>query len=461
MAFSMKIRPWTCRANGNEITSMAPRTVGMLFTGIAIIAGIGGLFLDLIPDEITTTTLSASRPGEIARSHNSPLPDTANAIIIPANTAAAAVAVATPSTNNSETQAPRQIEVFGRVTDGNNQPIQDVLVSDESQFGSVRSNHLGKYRILLTVPTFKTPFLNFLRRGFQENRIGVPVDNRPAENRYPINVHMNPAPHSTSSRGWVRNELGEGVAGQKVALRVKGGQEGGYHFYAVISDSKGEFLFEGIRSNLDYRLEIEASERYAGFILDPYRVRKFTPDATITLDSLELTTVAGLIVDSNGAPIGDFSLSVQNLSVDYPVRRISSDASGFFKLENFPAGELKFSTNSPDFFKFTGFVLDQNEYRVLTLAIDRGNYHLTGWVGDEHGMPMANARVTLKSVLARDDYHSYAHRSIVTTANGEFEFSNLGNIPHTLTVYARGYDTYIYNHRFATYSDRLDITLSR
>ncbi|MFT7556005.1 MAG: hypothetical protein ACI9LO_002329, partial [Planctomycetota bacterium] len=43
----------------------------------------------------------------------------------------------------------------------------------------------------------------------------------------------------------------------------------------------------------------------------------------------------------------------------------------------------------------------------------------------------------------------------------EFEFSNLGNIPHTLTVYARGYDTYIYNHRFATYSDRLDITLSR
>ena len=439
---------------------MAPRTVGMLFTGTAVIAGICALLFYLIPDEITTAAPGSSRPVDKPYAGSTVLPDPASTVNEPAKDSTT-TAIAITESGDRENQEPGQITVFGQVTDDNGRPIWDALVSDESQFGSVRTNRSGEFQILLTIPKFKKPFLNFLRRGFQETRMGVPVNNRSADNRYQINVSMSPAQHSTNSRGWIRNELGEGVAGQKILLRVKGGQEGGYHFYAVISDSKGEFLFEGIRSRLDYRLEIEASERYAGFILDPYRVSKFTPDATITLDSLELTSIDGLIVDSNGAPIADFSLTVQNLSVDYPVRRITSDASGFFKLEDFPAGELKISTNSPAFIKFTGFVLDQNEYRVLTLAIDRGNYHLTGWVGDEHGLPMANARVTLKSVLALDDYHSYAHRSIVTGTNGEFEFNDLGDIPHTLTVYARGYETYIYNHRFATYSDRLDITLSR
>jgi hypothetical protein len=76
-------------------------------------------------------------------------------------------------------------------------------------------------------------------------------------------------------------------------------------------------------------------------------------------------------------------------------------------------------------------------------------------------MPLAEVQVTLKSAFATDDYHSYSYRSKVTDANGVFEFSELGGYPITLGAYADGFVTHAQNHEFRSFSDTLQIRLSK
>ncbi len=166
-----------------------------------------------------------------------------------------------------------------------------------------------------------------------------------------------------------------------------------------------------------------------------------------------------MIVDTNGAPVANFELSVRSLAADFPDRVIKSDASGYFRLENFPAGELRIATNASDYYRIKGLELRPDEYRNLTLIIDRGNYYLAGQVGDSNGAPVQQAQVTLKSAFATGEYHSYSYRSTVTDANGRFEFFDLGGKQLTLGVYANGYRSHIQRHDFVSFSDRVEIIL--
>jgi hypothetical protein len=49
----------------------------------------------------------------------------------------------------------------------------------------------------------------------------------------------------------------------------------------------------------------------------------------------------------------------------------------------------------------------------------------------------------------------------VTDSNGGVEFSQLGAQSHTISVYAKGYQTHILNHDFTSFSDSLQIGLVR
>lgn len=352
------------------------------------------------------------------------------------------------------------IDISGMVRDENNQPIENALVSDESLFGSVRTDAHGHYRIKIDMPKFKSPFLNFLRTGYQENRVGVPIDKVTAQSTLELNVTLSAGSSSTTVHGQVGNASGAGLPGVKIELRARRFEQSGAIFYAVISDENGGFAFEGIRSGLEYRLYIAPSEKYAGFRLESYRVSHSTPPTRIVLETLRLVNVDGIIVDTDNAPVANFEINVQNLSVDYPDRKISSDSSGFFRLENFPAGEIKLSSSAPEYYKIVGLRLSANDYRNLRLTIDKGGYYLSGWVSDNHGKPIAQARVTLGSVFDKESYQSHSHRSTMTDGNGGFDFSRLGGQEHTLNVHAPGYITHVQTHRFSSFSDSLLVRLS-
>ena len=306
-----------------------------------------------------------------------------------------------------------KIKIHGRVTDENNQPLEGVLIADEINLGSTRSKSDGSYQIPVQQPLYKTPILIFLLDGYRENRVGIATQNTPVQSNYEIDVTLQSSADTTNVHGWVGNALGEGLAGRKITIRARAGQSVGIKFYTVITTSNGEFMFEGIRADTNYKLVIEPSEQYAGYTFEPLQISQQTPRLTIILDRLSLVDVDGLIIGIDNAPIANFSMNVQNLSLDYPDRRITSDSSGFFALRGFPAGELKLSTNAPEYFKITDFVLSADNYQNQTIVIDRGNYFLNGWISDENGVPVESARVTLSAKFSNDDYQSHSHRSVV------------------------------------------------
>ena len=261
--------------------------------------------------------------------------------------------------------------------------------------------------------------------------------------------------------GWIGDESGTGLSGVQVEVESRGfdGEEITHH--KTSSGQRGEFIFEELISGRQYKLEIKPNGEYAGFNLDAFVAGQANMPGEIILERINLVDIDGMIVDTNYAPVANFKLEVRSLSVAYPDRSISSDSSGYFSLKAFPAGEVRIATNATDYYRIKGLELHPNEYRNLTLVIDRGNYHLSGWVSNDSGAPLAEVQVTLKSAFATDDYHSYSYRSQVTDANGAFEFSALGGYPITLGAYADGFVTHVQQHEFQSFSDTLQIRLSK
>jgi len=261
--------------------------------------------------------------------------------------------------------------------------------------------------------------------------------------------------------GWIGDESGTGLAGVEVEIESRGFDGEEITLHKTTSGQRGEFIFVKLISGRQYKLEIKPSGVYAGFILDAFAAGQANAPGEIILDRISLVDVDGMIVDTNYAPVANFKLEVRSLSVAYPDRSISSDSSGYFSLQAFPAGEVRIATNATDYYRIKGLELRPDEYRNLTLVIDRGNYHLSGWVSDKNGAPLAEVQVTLKSAFATDDYHSYSYRSMVTDANGAFDFSELGGYPITLGAYADGFVTHVQNYEFQSFSDTLQIRLSK
>lgn len=259
--------------------------------------------------------------------------------------------------------------------------------------------------------------------------------------------------------GWVKNDSGTVLSGIQIEVGSSGFDGEKIVTHSAISNQRGEFLFDALTSGRQYNLEIKPSGEYAGYSLDYFTTDSANAPGEIVLERIELVDVDGMIVDTNHAPIANFELSVHSLTAEFPDRTIRSDSSGYFNLKAFPAGELRIVTNTSDYYRIKGLELRPNEYHNLTLMIDKGSYHLSGWISDTNGAPLREVRVTLKSAFATDEYHSLSYRTTVTDTNGAFEFAELGGHKLTLGIYARGFNTHFQQHEFKSFSDALEIRL--
>ncbi len=268
-----------------------------------------------------------------------------------------------------------------------------------------------------------------------------------------------PAAATASVSGWVSDSFGAGIGNIAVQIESHGFDGEGMTAFTTRSNQRGEFGFVRLVPGRLYRLEIEPQRNYAAFSIESFSAEDAAALEHIVLEQIDLVGADGMIVDTSGAPVADFELSIRSQSAQFPDRVIRSDASGYFRLDNFPAGELRIATNASDYYRIKGLELRPDEYRNLTLIIDKGNYYLSGQVSDANGAPVAQAQVTLKSAFATADYHSYSYRSTATDDNGRFEFDGLGGKQLTLGVYARGFDTHIQRYDFVSFADRVDIVL--
>lgn len=252
---------------------------------------------------------------------------------------------------------------------------------------------------------------------------------------------------------------GKGLASIKIRLRTQRGNNREFILRQAVTDAKGGFMLDDLDPQGIYLLFTEALTEYPGYRLDSFTLDSLPVPFIIRLDRLELVDIEGTVVDAEHAPVANFTLTIDSLDTDYPSRAVTSDASGYFRLEAFPAGGLKIYAATPEYFRILGLRTRAEEYRNLTLVIDRGRYRLAGRILDEHDLPVAPARITLNSVIAGSEYHSHASRTSLTDASGHFEFTSLGGIAHTLGVYANGYKPHIEYHEFQSFSDHLEIRL--
>lgn len=274
--------------------------------------------------------------------------------------------------------------------------------------------------------------------------------NQPAESPLPVRLV-----------GRIVDMEGKGLASIKIWLRSLRSTNRRFILRRALTDTKGGFVLDDLDPYNSYLLFTEAAAEYPGYRLDGFTLDSLPTPFEIRLSRLDLVDVEGTVVDAEHAPIAGFTLTIDSLDSEYPSRTVTSDLSGYFRLEDFPAGELKIYTGTPEYFGILGLRARVDEYRNLTLVIDRGRYRLAGRILDKRGFPIVPARITLSSVIADNEYRSHAYRTSLTDASGSFEFTGLSGVTHTLGVYANGYKPHVESHVFQNFSDRLEIRLQR
>ncbi|MEM7563382.1 MAG: carboxypeptidase-like regulatory domain-containing protein [Pseudomonadota bacterium] len=266
---------------------------------------------------------------------------------------------------------------------------------------------------------------------------------------------------STTLEGWIVDPSGQGIEDMRVEVTPKDQRVWQPLVYQASSDESGGFRIDGISPNKTYRIEVLAVGRFSGAVLDHVFIGYDFAPVTISLNPLDLVSLDGLVLDENRAPVSHLNLLVQNVGMAYPARSITSDASGFFRLDEFPAGDLQILTRGDDHFKISGLTILPGEYRNLTLSLDKGSYHLAGRLVDESGVPISQARVSLSTEFSFEGYQSFSFRFRITDSAGAFEFSNLSGQVHELVADAIGFEPYVVDHQFVDFSDELNIVMQR
>ena len=349
--------------------------------------------------------------------------------------------------------------VFGVIVDEDNLPVADALISDELSGNGTRSDTNGRYRMLVELPKFKIPFLNFLRSGYKGKRIGIPAEEFKNDFSMELNITLVETADTTTLQGWIGNDIGAGLPNLKIRIVSETGMGLGAIYYVVHSDDKGHFSFEGIKSGQTYKLEAYPPPGYSGFVIHVLNITQYTPLLNIVLDRHDLLELRGMVVNREGAPVPNFKMLVKSVSTNFPVQTISTDSSGFFNLTEFPTGEVKFSTLAPEYFRISGLRLDRKGAQNLILVVDKGTYYLSGWVSDQNGIPIENARVTIEASFDDGGIVSYSYRSQYTDNAGAFSFADVGDKSHLITVYAEGLKKTETKHQFNSQSDNIHITV--
>lgn len=365
-----------------------------------------------------------------------------------------------PRAGNSSARLKRVV-IFGRVIDEYQQPIESVLVSEDRYLFNTRSDANGQYRLIIELPNNKYPMLNFLRTGYEGDRRGISASELENNPDVELNVTLIESSDSIKLNGWISNEYGESLSGQKIRISSWGYQGEESMYLTVVSDENGEFVFEALKSDINYELEVYTSPDYAPYSIPELILTRTPPRLIITLKTLKFIQVSGMFVDVDGAPVPNFEIDLINVSTGTHVRSISSDSSGFFSLDNFPEGEMRFSSRAPENFKITGLTLAENEYKHLMLIVDTGTYQISGWISDQYGVAVNRAMVMLDAEVLSEGIRSVSNRSTVSDSAGYFQFDQLADIPHQITIYAGGFNKKELLHRFQSPASEVHISLTR
>jgi hypothetical protein len=138
---------------------------------------------------------------------------------------------------------------------------------------------------------------------------------------------------------------------------------------------------------------------------------------------------------------------------------VTGDQQGQFKVDELPAGEVSFSTQSAPYFQVTGMHFTPDDQERVEIWLDLGTYPVSGYVLDANDEPLAGARVTLTWRIFQGEVQSRSRRTTATDATGFFLFTQIGSGWHELSVNASGFNPMRLDH-FVSSSDDVIVRLA-
>ena len=353
----------------------------------------------------------------------------------------AALSATSPLPDSRPLSAGRKlIEIHGRIVDRDGRPLVSAVVAEERYFHSTRSDARGRYKLLMEMPRHRYPVLHFLRAGYAPARISLGRRELDSSPIYRLDVALDDAPDAVALEGRVANEIGVGLEGARVQLTASYARNQESFYLTEFTDSRGRFRFESVLAGQAYKLAVNLTPQYPYYENADYFVAQNPAPVDVVLQTLEFVDVEGMILTRDAVPVPGYEIYITNLGTGIHSRKIVSDSSGYFRLENFPLGAVDLATRGSEFYRIAGLELRRDNYQNLILTVDRGNHHLSGWVSDASGMALEKAMVTVDRKFDENGLLHTSYRSQGTDIDGAFAFAELGGGEHHVTAYAWGYE---------------------
>jgi protocatechuate 3,4-dioxygenase beta subunit len=354
----------------------------------------------------------------------------------------------------------REIVVEGRVTDSTGSPLSHVTVLPVVEgVPSVSTDRSGWYRLPVSLPPKSNHLtLRFKASGMNEveARASLPLkagimDAR-GVSRVELDAVMEPISLTTNVRGTITTPEGDPVRGRVVELLAKGQRR-----YRAVSNRRGEYEFPVVPAPSEYRLRVTGFPDYPDYH-SSVMVTSDDYEFDVLMESYDVGTLRGRIVDADGGAIPDVELALTNNRSSQPNALVRSDAFGGFVLRYAPAGEVVLASRSMPTFVVSGVEVPSGRESNIDVVVDWGHHELSGTIVDRTGRAVSGSQVLLKwSHESAGGVQSSVTRRTATDYQGRFRFDQLGAGPHSLVVHATGYEKMAFEHDIRR--DGYDVTV--
>jgi len=314
-----------------------------------------------------------------------------------------------------------EIWVNGYVTSRSGGPVAGVTVTADGLDTHVESGADGTFGFFLNVPDHRRVGMALTREGFEPARVGLDPAARDSLGVVPVDVTLTPTQGQLTMSGRVVDAEGRGLPGKSVYLSGDGSK------YRAKTEGTGGFVINGVRNPGIYILSVSADGAHGGYQDRAFRVPEDGVQGhTISLERVDVGSLYGVILDTDGRPLPNFTLAIHSASAPRETISITSDAQGRFAAENVPTGKLRIQSQSYPRFITSGLTLDAGEALDVEVLIDHGDQQLAGRVTDEAGQPLAGVDLTMSWVLRDGGAVHESLRKTTTDRAGAFLFTRLG-----------------------------------
>ena len=351
------------------------------------------------------------------------------------------------------------LRVYGTVTTSLGEPLAGVVVTPVMQSPlKVSSSEEGGYSFQIKLQdNIQSLAVRASRNGYQEKEVRLDTSQPDADNNLELNIVMEPDADSALAEvsGWVKGPGNDPVAGQRIGLSSAKVRQN----YGATTDAEGRFVIQRVEPGDGYMLSINAVAAYKDYFQKDLKITKSGLKLNIELEPLDTGTLSGQMVNVYGTPISNFTMVLQTQETSYYNQRIAGDASGNFRVERAPAGELRLKTKSNPYYTAEGFRLATGTELHVPVVLDWGYDAIQGRVVNDQGSPVAVSNISLSWSYQQGGIKSTSRRTTAADEQGDFRFTQLGPGSHRLVINALGYKPVTLNHDVATQGPLLEVTL--